>query len=218
MAMRKGSPPAKRRPVRQPDSSDHAKRIWKPGTMLNPVPVVMVTCMAEGHKPNIITVAWAGTVCSEPPMLSISIREATHSYGLIKESREFVVNIPSVQETRATDYCGVASGRQVDKFAETGLTAVPASTVNAPLIAECPVNIECKTRKTVPLGSHTMFIAEVTAVQVTDQLINRAGRLALEKAGLIAFAHGRYYILGKELGHFGYSVRKKKKGKSKRSH
>lgn len=185
--------------------------------MLFPVPVVMVSCAGKDHKPNIITVAWAGTVCSDPPMLSISVRKERHSYGLLMESRAFVVNIPSARQIRHTDYCGVASGRDVDKFAETGLSAVPASKVNAPLIPECPINLECAVRRTLDLGSHTMFIAEIVAVQVTKHLIASSGRLAIERAGLAAFAHGGYYELGRKLGFFGFSVckRKNKPGKTR---
>lgn len=186
------------------------KENWKPGTMLAPVPVVMVTCLARNGQPNIITIAWAGTICSEPPMLSISVRPARHSFGIIEESREFVVNIPSVELASATDRCGVISGSKVNKFETTGLTPMSAKTVRAPLIAECPVNIECKVKQQIELGSHVLFLAEITAVQVSSHLVTKDGRLALEKAGLIAYAHGNYYTLGKYLGHFGFSVRKKK--------
>ena len=187
------------------------KKFWKPGTMLSPVPVVMVSCQADGKRPNIITIGWAGTVCSEPPMLSIAIRPSRYSYELIRKSREFVVNIPSVHQLRATDKCGVISGRDTDKFAMTGLTPAPARTVRAPIIAECPINIECKVHHILPLGSHTLFIAEVKGVQVSAHLVTKAGRLAIEQGGLIAFAHGHYYALGKQIGHFGFSVRKRHK-------
>ena len=186
------------------------KAVWEPGTMLYPVPPVMVSCVDAEGKPNIITVAWAGTVCSEPPMLSISVRPSRYSHGLITASQEFVVNIPTVRLVRATDYCGVVSGRDVDKFSEAKLTPGPSNTVKAPIIMECPINIECAVRQTLELGTHTMFVAEVTAVQVTEQLISEGGRLALETPGLVAYAHGGYYMLGKKLGHFGFSVRKKK--------
>lgn len=185
------------------------KENWKPGTMLAPVPVVMVTCQAKGRRPNIITVAWVGTVCSEPPMLSISVRPSRYSYPLIKDSGEFVVNIPSSSLADIADKCGVISGSQVNKIAETGLTMMPAKTVNAPIIAECPVNIECKVKQHIALGTHVLFLAEITGVQVSSHLITGDGKLDLEKAGLITFAHGNYYALGKYLGHFGFSVRKK---------
>jgi flavin reductase (DIM6/NTAB) family NADH-FMN oxidoreductase RutF len=204
--------PKKRPPKPEPPE----KLVWKPGTMLFPVPVVMVTCVAEGQRPNIITIAWTGIVCSEPPMLSISVRKERHSYGLIMKSRQFVVNIPSVKQIRLADYCGVVSGRDVDKFAETGLTAGPASTVAAPLILECPVHLECAVRKTMDLGTHTMFLAEITTVQVTKHLVNPSGRFAAERAGLTAFAHGSYYPLGSKTGFFGFSIQKHKNPKKKK--
>lgn len=186
------------------------KRVWKAGTMLCPLPVVMVSCVQGDMRPNIVTVAWAGTICSDPPMVSISLRKATHSHGMIMASREFVVNVPSVHEISATDLCGVISGRDEDKFARTGLTPGEATSVRAPIIMECPLNLECKVQRVFELGSHTMFMAEVTAVQVSEYLITGSDRLALEKAGLAAFAHGEYFALGKKLGFFGYSVRRRK--------
>ena len=201
-ARKMASPP--RRMIPQPE-----KIAWKPGTMLNPVPVVMVTCAEKGQRPNIITIAWAGTVCSDPPMLSISVRPERYSHGIIQRTGEFVVNVPSVREIRAADTCGVVSGRDVDKFEKTGLTPIPASRVAAPIIQECPLALECRVRRTIELGTHTMFVAEIVAVQVSESLMTQGGRLALEKAGLAAFAHGGYYALGRKLGHFGFSVRKK---------
>lgn len=198
-----GAKTGKREPVK--------KQVWGPATLLSPVPAVMVSCATKDGRPNIITIAWEGTVCSTPPLISVSIRPERHSYNVIKESGEFVVNLPSVNELMATDYCGVASGRDVDKFEKTGLTAVRGSKVAAPIIAECPVNIECRVRRTIELGSHAMFLAEIVAIQVSDHLVNQAGRLALEKADLTAFAHGDYYALGRKLGHFGYSVKRHKK-------
>ena len=186
------------------------KENWKPGTMLAPVPVVMVSCQANGEEANIITVAWVGTVCSEPPMLSISVRPSRHSFSIIRDSGEFVVNLPSSSLADVTDKCGVISGSKVNKFKETGLTPMPAKTVRAPIIAECPVNIECKVKQQIELGTHVLFLAEITGVQVSSHLVGKDGRLALEKAGLITIAHGNYYSLGKYLGHFGFSVRKKK--------
>ena len=152
------------------------KQMWKPGTLLYPVPAVMVSCATKDGRGNIATVAWTGTVCSEPPMLSISMRKSRYSYGLLVESGEFVVNIPSLRLVRETDYCGVMSGRDVDKFAMAGLTRGPGSSVNVPIIMECPVNIECAVRQTIELGSHTMFVAEVTAVQVSEHLLTSSGR------------------------------------------
>lgn len=209
-AIRREGRPAAARAAR---TGPNAKRVWKAGTMLCPVPVVMVTCMRDGGRANIATVAWTGTVCSEPPMLSISLRKATHSHGIIMATKEFVVNVPSVHQIRATDLCGVISGREEDKFARTGLTAGPATTIKAPIIIECPVNIECAVRRVVELGSHTMFLAEVMAVQVSERLITPTDRLALEQAGLTAFAHGEYFALGKKLGFYGFSVRKRKRAR-----
>jgi len=201
----------KRHGKRAPRTPASLKKLqWKPSTLLYPAPAVMVTCRRPGEKPNIITIAWAGTTCSDPPMLSIAIRPDRHSHAIIKETGEFVVNIPSVALARATDYCGVTSGRDVDKFARTRLTPAPALLVKPPIIAECPINIECKLAQTLELGSHTMFLAKVVAIQASEDLMTADGRLALEKAGLFAYAHGHYYALGKRLGHFGYSIRKKK--------
>lgn len=187
------------------------KQSWKPGNMLSPVPVVLVSCGGTGEwKPNLITVAWAGTVCTNPPMLSISVRPERHSYDIIKKTGEFVVNIPTVKQTKATDWCGVVSGRDHDKFEKAGLTPAPALKVECPVVSECPVNIECRVTQTLELGSHVMFIAEVVAVQASSELIDAKGKLCLEKAGLIAFVHGEYFSLGQYLGHFGFSVRKHK--------
>ncbi|MFA7256480.1 MAG: flavin reductase family protein [Kiritimatiellales bacterium] len=187
------------------------KLSWKPGNMLFPVPAVLVSCGGTGGwKPNMITIAWAGTVCSNPPMLSISVRPERHSYNIIRQTGEFAVNLPTVKQTKATDWCGVVSGREYDKFEKTGLTPASALEVSCPIVLECPVNIECKVRQTIELGSHVLFIAEVVAVQVSENLIDAKGKLCLEKAGLIAYVHGAYVALGSYLGHFGFSVRKKK--------
>jgi flavin reductase (DIM6/NTAB) family NADH-FMN oxidoreductase RutF len=186
------------------------KQSWKPGNMLFPVPVVLVSCGGTKEwKPNLITIAWAGTVCTNPPMLSISVRPERHSYDIIKQTGEFVVNLPTVKQAKATDWCGVVSGRDHDKFEKTGLTPAPALEVGCPIALECPVNIECRVTQTLGLGSHVMFIAEVVAVQVSENLIDAKGKLCLEKAGLIAYLHGAYVALGSYLDHFGFSVRKK---------
>lgn len=192
-------------------SGNLPKVALKPSTLLSPVPVVLVSCggTQPGERPNLITIAWAGTVCSEPPMLSISVRPERHSYELIRASGEFVVNVPSERLASATDWCGVVSGRDEDKFAKTGLTPGRALVVNTPIVVECPLNIECKVRQTLVLGSHVMFVAEVVGVQVSPSLMTPLNRVALEKAGLLAYAHGHYYVLGRQLGHFGFSVRKK---------
>lgn len=187
-----------------------AKQVWKPSTLLNPVPVVMVTSFDNAGKPNIITLAWAGTVNSEPPMLSISVRKERYSYGLIREKGEFVVNLPTEKLVFATDICGVKSGRDTDKFKLAGLTPGKASIVDAPLIKESPVALECVVKHRLELGTHDMFVAEIVAVNVDESLLDEKGRLQLEKAGLICYSHGNYWTLGKPLGFFGYSVAKKK--------
>ncbi len=188
-----------------------SKVAMKPSTLLSPVPVVLVSCggTKPGERPNLITIAWAGTVCSEPPMLSISVRPERHSYRLIEESGEFVVNVPSERQAWATDWCGVVSGRDEDKFAKTGLTPGKALHLRTPIVQECPLNIECKVRRKLELGSHVMFVAEVVGIQVSQPLMTPLNRLALEKAGLLAYAHGHYYVLGRQIDHFGFSVRKK---------
>jgi flavin reductase (DIM6/NTAB) family NADH-FMN oxidoreductase RutF len=187
------------------------KQSWKPGNMLSPVPAVLVSCGGTGEwQPNLITIAWTGTVCSNPPMLSIAVRPERYSYEIIRQTGEFTVNLPSAAQARITDWCGVVSGRDCDKFEETGLTPAPGIKTNCPIVAECPVNIECKVTQTLELGSHVLFLAEVVAVQASKELIDAQGRLHLERAGLIAYVHGAYYALGPYLGHFGFSVRKKK--------
>lgn len=201
--------PAHRRTLKS-DKPAIAKQVWEPGTMLFPLPVVMITSADASGKPNICTVAWTGIVCSEPPMLSISLRKERYSHDLITASGEFVVNMPSVRQVRATDYCGVVSGREVDKFEQAKLTPAPSSVVKTPLILECPLNLECQTTQVIELGSHDLFLAKIVAVQVNADTLAPSGRLALEKIGLAAFAHGGYYALGKKLGFFGYSVQKKK--------
>lgn len=178
--------------------------------MLYPVPAVMVSCARPGEKPNIITVAWAGTICSSPAMLSISVRPERYSYDIIKETGEFVVNLTTEKLVRATDYCGVKSGREVDKFQEMHLSAGKASKVAAPLIEESPVNLECRVKEILPLGTHHMFLAEVVAVDVDEQYLNEKGKFELNKAGLMVYSHGEYYSLGKKLGTFGYSVKRRK--------
>lgn len=185
------------------------KQEWKPGNMLYPVPVVMVSCAREGENPNIITVAWAGTICSDPVMLSISVRKERYSHSIISDTKEFVVNLTTQSLCMATDYCGVKSGKDVDKFKEMNLTPVQSNVVKAPRIAESPVNIECRVVDIKELGSHDMFIAEVVSVSVDESLLDDNQRLDLEKADLIAYSHGEYFMLGKKIGKFGFSVAKK---------
>jgi flavin reductase (DIM6/NTAB) family NADH-FMN oxidoreductase RutF len=187
-----------------------SKQLWKPSTILNPVPAVMVTCVDQEGKPNIITLAWAGTINSEPPMLSISVRKQRYSYNLIKEKEQFVVNLTTRRLAFATDYCGVKSGRDIDKFEVMKLTPEKASKVDVPLIAESPVNIECRVKNVMELGSHDLFLAEIVAVNVDEALLDEKGKLCLERADLICFSHGEYWSLGKALGHFGFSVARRK--------
>ena len=183
------------------------KITWKPGTMLSPLPPALVTC-GTLEKPNMLTVAWTGIICTEPALTYISIRPSRYSYDIIKKSGEFVINLPTWKMVSAVDYCGVKSGKTVDKFKETGLTPQPCTQVKAPQIEESPLSIECKVKSVTPYGTHDMFLAEIVAVNVDEQYIDEQGALDLEKAGLIAFSHGRYYTLGRHLGNFGFSVNK----------
>lgn len=184
------------------------KDIWKPGTVIYPVPAVMVSCGTMEEK-NIITVAWTGTINSDPAMTYVSIRPSRHSYEIIKEQGEFVINLVTERLAYACDYCGVKSGRDIDKFAELKLTAKKGEKVDAPIIYESPVNIECKVKQILPLGTHDMFLAEVVSVQVSDQYLDETGKFHFDRAKPICYSHGAYYALGKPLGTFGYSVRKK---------
>ena len=184
--------------------------------MLYPLPAVMVSCANAAGEKNIVTVAWAGTVCTNPPMLSISLRPERHSYDIIRESGEFVVNLVTSRLQRACDWCGVRSGRDHDKWAECHLTAVPAAGLElAPAIEESPVNIECRVRDVLELGSHHLFLADVVAVQVDEALLDARGKLDLGRAGLTAYSHGEYFELGRRLGTFGYSVRKRPAGRGR---
>lgn len=192
------------------------KEVWKAGNMVAPAPAALVSCRRGDERPNLITVAWCGNVNSDPPMLSVSIRPSRHSHAIIEETGEFVVNIPSVDQGRAVDYCGVVSGRDVDKFAETGLTPLAMAAVACPGVEECPVNIACRVERTVPLGSHVMFLATVLEVAADSRLMDGKGGFKLERAGVLCYAHGHYFGLGKRLGHFGWSVRKKPVRKGRR--
>lgn len=191
------------------------KQIWKPGNMLYPLPAVMVSVSDRKGNDNIITVAWAGTVCTNPPMVSISVRPERYSYHMIKETGEFVINLTNRNLAFATDYCGVKSGREVDKFQEMHLTKEQAEKVKVPLIKESPVNIECKVRECKELGSHHMFLADVLAVHVDEAYMRENGKFDLNAADLITYSHGEYFLLGEKLGKFGYSIEKKKTGKKK---
>ena len=178
--------------------------------MLYPVPAVMVTTLDQENKPNILTVAWAGTVCSNPVMVSISVRPKRYSYQALKDNGEFVINLVSEDLTRAADTCGVRTGAKVDKFKLCGLTIQESQHIRTPGIAESPVNIECKVRQIIPLGVHDLFIAEVVGVSVDDRYLDDQGKLDLAKAKLIAYSHGEYRALGRYIGTFGYSVKKHK--------
>lgn len=186
-----------------------SKQIWKPGNMLYPLPVVMVSMADKEGKQNIITIAWTGTICSDPPMVSISVRPERYSYHMIKETGEFVINLTTKELAFATDYCGVKSGRDVDKFAAMQLTPVRGEKVKAPLIAESPVNLECKVTEVKHLGTHDMFMAEVVCVHADEKYMDEQNRFHLEMADPIVYSHGTYMTTGEKIGTFGYSVRKK---------
>lgn len=193
-----------------------SKELWKPGNMLYPLPAVMVSCQKKGEKPNIITVAWTGTVCTNPAMVYISVRPERYSYDIIKETKEFVINLTTKELARATDFCGVRSGRDTDKFKEMKLTPSKSEHILAPGIEEAPVNIECKVKEILELGSHHMFLAEVVGVHADKAYMNEKGKFDLNKAELLAYSHGEYFDLGKKIGTFGFSVRKKLKKKNKK--
>ena len=186
------------------------KLIWPGGTQLAPVPAVLVGC-GDGRdfKYNLITVAWAGTLASDPPAVGIGVRPERYSRGLIEATGMFTVNIPDASLARQVDFCGMVSGRDADKFAECGLTAIPGDKVTAPVVSECPISLECRLRHTLDLGSHLLYVGEVVAVQVEASLVDENGRFDIAKAELLAYAHGGYFALGRELGRFGFSVRKK---------
>ena len=186
-----------------------AKELWKPGNMLYPLPVVMVSMADKNGKTNIITIAWAGTVCTNPPMVSISVRPERYPYPILKETGEFVINLTTKELAFATDYCGVKSGRDVDKFKEMKLTPLKAKEVKAPLIQESPVNLECRVREILPLGSHHMFLADVAAVHADEKYMDEKHKFHLEKAEPIVYSHGAYLACGEQIGTFGYSVKKK---------
>lgn len=186
------------------------KDIWKPGTVLYPVPAVMVSCgTMEGEK-NIITIAWTGTINSDPAMTYISVRPERHSYEMIKKTGEFVINLTTENLVRACDYCGVKSGRDIDKFKELKLTASKASKISSPIIYESPVNIECRVKDIIPLGTHHMFLAEVAAVSVSDEYMDKTGKFHFNNTKPVCYSHGEYFGLGNKLGKFGFSVQKKR--------
>ena len=190
-----------------------AKIDFKPGNMLYPLPVVMVSVADKEGRANIVTVAWAGTINSDPAMISISVRKERFSYNMIKESGEFCVNLTNKELAKATDFCGVRSGRDTDKWKEANLTPIPSSVIKAPMIQESPVNIECKVIKSEELGTHTIFYGEVVAVHVDDKYMDETGRFHFEDTNPLAYSHGQYYTLGENVGKFGFSVKKETKKK-----
>lgn len=187
-----------------------SKQQWKPGNMLNPVPAVMVSVADKEGNNNIITIAWAGTICTNPPMVSISVRPERYSYAMIEETGEFVINLTTAELVKACDYCGVTSGCDVDKFKECNITPVKMQNVSAPGIDESPVNIECRVAEKKELGSHTMFIADVVGVQVDEKYMDETGKFHINDTGLVMYSHGEYFGIGEYLGKFGYSIKKNK--------
>lgn len=189
-----------------------SKQLWKGSALLAPVPAALVTC-GTVEDPNVLTVGWTGIVCTRPPMTYISVRPERFSHDIIKDSGEFVINLTTSSMCRETDFCGVKSGRDTDKISVCGFNIAPANKVGAPLIEECPVSLECRVVRAELLGSHTMFLAEIVGIDVDEKYIDSKGRLNLQQCGLMAYAHGEYFALGRKLGDFGFSVRKKKKKK-----
>lgn len=192
-----------------------SKLQWKGGALLAPVPAVLVSC-GNNEKDNLITIGWVGICSTHPPKLYISVRPERYSYNIIKENGEFCVNLPTAEMVRAVDLCGVKSGKDIDKFKEARLTKADSFAVSCKSVAECPLTLECKVDKIIPLGSHDMFIADIVAVAVDESIVDEKGRLMLEKANLLAYSHGDYFTLGKKIGDFGFSVRKKKNLKRNR--
>lgn len=191
-----------------------AKVLWKPGTMIYPLPAVMVSCGSEPSEYNIITISWTGTVCTDPPMCYISVRPGRHSYNIIKKNMDYVINLTTRDLAFATDWCGVKSGAMHNKFEEMKLTPVPATKVSSPMIRESPVNIECVVREIRELGSHHMFISEVVAVNADEAYFDpETGQFRFNDSCPLCYSHGKYFEIGKYIGKFGYSVQKKKKKK-----
>lgn len=190
-----------------------AKAKWKGGTLIAPVPPVMVSC-GDMENSNILTIAWTGIVNTIPPKTYISVRPSRYSYGIIKERGEFVINLTPTSLVRAADFCGVYTGAKVDKFKKCDLHKEEAQQVSAPLIAECPISLECRVTDVIPMGTHDMFLADIVAVNVDESLLDKNGKLCIDKASLCAYAHGDYYALGKKLGKFGFSASKKRKVRS----
>lgn len=192
-----------------------SKQSWKGSALLGPLPPTLVTC-GSMEKPNLLTVAWTGIINTQPPKTFISIRPERFSYPIIRQSGEFVINLPTQRLVRAVDFCGVRSGRDTDKLAQTKLHVEPSSQLAAcPLLTESPVSLECRVTEVIELGTHHMFLADIVAVDVDDELLDKKGKLCIERCRLLAYAHGEYYALGERLGSFGYSVKKKKSAKKR---
>lgn len=194
-----------------------SRQTWKAGNMLYPLPAVLVSVADRAGRSNVFTVAWTGTICSDPPMVSISVRPERYSYHMIEETGEYVINLTTESLAYATDYCGVKSGRDVDKWKEMGLTQIRGGHVQAPMVAESPVNIECRVTQKLELGTHHMFLAEVLAVHVDEKYMDETGRFLLNDAKPLVYSHGRYLGVGKEIGSFGYSVKKDKTKQKRRN-
>jgi len=195
----------------QSNSNSNSNVSWKPGTMIYPLPAALISCGSSPEEYNMLTLSWMGTICSNPPMCYISVRPERHSYEIIKRTGEFVINLTNEDMAYATDWCGVKSGKDFNKFAEMKLTPIKGEMVNAPIIKESPLCIECKVKEIIPLGSHDMFIADVVNVQADAKYIDaEADTFDLAKAKLIAYSHGHYYKMGEEIGKFGWTVQKKK--------
>ena len=193
-----------------------AKIIWKPGTLLAPLPAVLVTC-GTMEKANVLTVAWTGIINTHPAMTYISVRPSRHSYNIIKSNGEFVINLTTSAMCRSVDFCGVRSGEKIDKIDICGLHKEKSSKIQAPLIAESPLSLECRVTEIKSLGTHDMFIAEIIAIDIEERFIDSKGKLNLQQAGLLAYSHGEYFSIGRKLGEFGYSVKKNNKKGSKRN-
>lgn len=187
-----------------------SKIIWKGSALLGPVPPALVTC-GTMQKPNVLTIGWTGIICTHPPMTYISVRPTRYSYGIITKAREFVINLPTSSMSRITDYCGMKSGAKIDKIARCQLELAEGSSVKVPVLVQCPVSLECRVTEMKHLGTHTMFLADIVAVQVEERYIDSKGKLNLQQAGLLAYAHGEYFSLGRKCGDFGFSVKKKRK-------
>ena len=190
------------------------KQSWKPGTMIYPLPAVLVSCGNSPQRRNLITVAWTGTVCTNPAMCYISVRPERHSYQIIKEEMQFTINLTTKEMAHAVDWCGVKSGRDLDKWKETGLTPIDGVAVTCPYVEQAPISIECRVKEIIPLGSHHMFLAEVVNVLADEQYLDpTTGAFNMEQAQLVSYNHGAYYTQGEKIGRFGWTVQKKKKKK-----